>query len=90
MVERWRKGTPEEFWQEFSHDNGSKMTFTAISQHLRQQRILEDKATAEQVKAEYGLRFSEHFNYHYKNRVMEMTDAASIAKRYRALCSTRN
>jgi hypothetical protein len=89
MVERWRKGTPEEFWQEFSHDNGRRMTFTAISRHLRQQRISEDNATAERAKAEYGPSFFEHFNYTHKNQAMEMTDATSIAKRYRTLC-TRN
>jgi hypothetical protein len=63
------------------------MTFTAISKSLRQQRISADQAIADQAKAEYGPRFFEYFNYRHKNKVLEMTDPASIAKRYRALHS---
>jgi hypothetical protein len=34
VVERYREGTPEEFWRTFSNDNGTRMTFTTITNRL--------------------------------------------------------
>jgi hypothetical protein len=61
------------------------MTFTAISQHLRKQRLAEDKATADKAKAEYGVSFSEFFTYRRGSQMLVMSDPTSIAKHYRAL-----
>src|ERR1700722_14622627 len=88
VVECWRRGTPEEFWQEFSHVNGTPMTFTGISTCLRQQRLVQDKAIAERARNEYGAAFSHFFTYRRGDRVLVMSDSSSIAKRYRALHGT--
>jgi hypothetical protein len=61
------------------------MTFTAISQQLRQQRLAEDKILAEQARAEYGIKFSELFTYRCGSKILVLTDPSSIAKHYRTL-----
>lgn len=85
MVERWRQSSPEDFWAEFSSDNGKYMTFTAISQHLRQSRLADDAKLAEAVKDRYGELFPDHFSYRRGGEVRVMVDATAIANRYRGL-----
>ena len=88
IVERWRQSTPVEFWKEFSLPNGGQMTFTAIGQKLRQQRLDEDKALSERAKLEYGDTFSSFFTYRKGSQNLVMTDPTFIAKRYRSLHGT--
>ncbi|KAN0085980.1 hypothetical protein V8E55_007114 [Tylopilus felleus] len=47
VIERYRQGTPEQFWEKFSQ-NGKRMSFTVIDRHLRLIRKEEnDRATEE-------------------------------------------
>jgi hypothetical protein len=87
VIERWRRTTPEDFWKEFSHDDGTRMTFTGIIACLRQQRLAQDRAIAEQAHREYGDTFQDHFTYRRGSQVLIMSDPVSIAKRYRSLHS---
>jgi hypothetical protein len=64
------------------------MTFTAIITCLRQQRLIEDKAIAERARNEYGAAFCHFFTYRRGDRTLIMSSPSSIAKRYRALCSS--
>ncbi|KAN0088623.1 hypothetical protein V8E55_005680 [Tylopilus felleus] len=38
VIERYRQGTPEQFWEKFSQ-NGKRMSFTAINRHLQEARV---------------------------------------------------
>jgi hypothetical protein len=85
MVERWRASTPDQFWSEFSYDDGRHMPFTAITAALRQQRQATDEAVAARARAEYGESFPAHFTYRRGNEVFVMTKPSAIAKHYRSL-----
>jgi len=87
MVERWRTGTPDQFWSEFSHDDGHHMHYTPISAVLRRQRRIADEAMAAHARAEYGESFPQHFTYRRGNEVHVMTKPSAIAKHYRSLHS---
>jgi hypothetical protein len=84
IVERWRKGTPNQFWAEFSVD-GKHMTFSAITKCLCETRLADDKELAEVAKQEYGDLFAQTFSYRRGGKVFIMTDPTSIANRYRSL-----
>jgi hypothetical protein len=84
VVERWRQGTPAEFWAEFSSD-GKHLSFTAIVERLRLSRKAQDERISVIAKAEYGASFAEHFYYRKGGSTRVMTDPAIIAKHYRAL-----
>jgi hypothetical protein len=75
---------------EFCHPNGDRMTFTAITQLLRQQRVTKDYEDAEQAKKDYGASFSEYFTYHRGGETLVMSDPTSIAKCYRTLRTVNN
>jgi hypothetical protein len=85
VVERWRQGTPSEFWAEFSTEDGKHLTFTAIINRLRLSRKTEDERICEIAKAEYGVSFAENFSYRKGGVKKVMTDPTIIAKHYRQL-----
>lgn len=84
VVERWREGTPTQFWAEFSVD-GKYMSFAAITKHLRQMRIAKDQKLAEKARQEYGDSFAATFSYRRGGNIFIMTDPSTIAKLYRSL-----
>jgi uncharacterized protein YycO len=84
VVERWRKGTPDQFWAEFSGD-GKNMSFTAITKRLRQIRVTEDQELAEKARQEYGDSFATTFSYRRGGNIYIMTDPTTIANHYRSL-----
>lgn len=83
VVERWRKGTPAEFWAEFSDADGKPFSFTAITRSLREQRMAQDKEVSKQAKYEYGDQFATLFTYRRGGKIYIMSDDASIANKYR-------
>lgn len=85
VVERWRQGTPSEFWAEFSAEDGKHLTFTSIIDRLRHSRKAEDERITEIAKAEYGASFAENFSYRKGGNKRVMTDPTIIAKHYRLL-----
>lgn len=86
ILDRWRKGTPEEFWAEFSVE-GQKMPMTMIVKHLRAIRVEEDKVLADQARREYGASFDEHFFCRKGSIRVPLSNSTAIAKRYRELKS---
>jgi hypothetical protein len=85
VVERWRQGTPDEFWADFSSEDGKHLSFTAIVERLRLSRKAEDERVSEIAKAEYAGSFAEHFSYRKGAATRVMSDPAIIAKHYRSL-----
>lgn len=85
VVERWRQGSPSEFWDEFSAKDGKHLAFTTIIDHLRLSRKAEDERICEIAKAEYGASFTENFSYRKGAATKVMTDPTIIAKHYRLL-----
>lgn len=85
VVERWRQGTPSEFWAEFSDEDGKHLSFTSIIDRLRLSRKAEDERICEIAKAEYGASFAEMFSYRKGSVKKVMRDPAVIAKHYRLL-----
>ncbi|KAJ7506354.1 hypothetical protein B0H11DRAFT_1707247, partial [Mycena galericulata] len=63
LVERYRQGTPEEFWTIFRTADGSKMSYTAICTSLRNSRKHADDELAQQARQEYGDEFEAKFSY---------------------------
>lgn len=85
VVEHWRKGTPAEFWAEFSNADGKPFSFTAISRSLREQRMAEDKELSQHAQAEYGNLFATFFQYRRGGKTYVMSDDTSIANKYREM-----
>jgi hypothetical protein len=84
VVHRYRQGTPEEFWKEFTRD-GVRMNFTRIVAELAQQRVAVDDVLARQATTEYGSSFPSLFSYRKGGVSHVMSKPADIAKRYRQL-----
>ncbi|KII83179.1 hypothetical protein PLICRDRAFT_119756 [Plicaturopsis crispa FD-325 SS-3] len=84
IVERYRRGSREAFWAEFTEENGTYMSYTKIASILRQQRMQADQEIVERAKAEYGDEFDVVFSYRKGNTHRVMTDPASIASKYRS------
>jgi hypothetical protein len=63
VVERWRQGTPHDFWAEFSDEDGKHLSFMSIIDRLRLSRKAEDERICEIAKAKYGTSFAEIFSY---------------------------
>ena len=83
LVERYRRGTPEEFWRTFTTD-GKRWNYKAILTHLAEERVAPNKHDADAAQREYGSDFSRVFSYN-KNGVQHIKSKDSdIAKQYRA------
>lgn len=85
ILERWCKGTPEEFWAEFSDSSGKNLPMTKILKGLRAARVAEDIALAERARQEYGASFGQHFFSRQGSNLVPLTKPTAIAKRYREL-----
>ena len=90
IVERWRRGTPAQFWVEFSHDNGTHLSFTAICKCLRAQRHAEDEVLSEKARLEFGADFDIVFSYCQGGRCVVMSDITTIANKYREQKALKN
>ncbi|KAJ7236080.1 hypothetical protein B0H12DRAFT_1191114 [Mycena haematopus] len=87
VVERYRQGTPEEFWTTFTGPNGRKMSYTAICARLRDDRKDADTKLADKARQEFGEEFEAKFRYRCSktNTMKVMTSTNKIAKHYRQL-----
>ncbi|KAJ6511065.1 hypothetical protein C8R45DRAFT_814004 [Mycena sanguinolenta] len=87
LVERYRQGTPGEFWSTFRSDGGGKMSYTAICAALRKARKDEDKELASKAREEYGDEFDVIFSSRDSktNTQKVMSKTSSIAKEYKRL-----
>jgi len=83
IIHRWREGTPEEFWAEFSDDDGARLPWMAIIEHLAKLRVERDEHLAKWAKREYGDEFKDHFSYRKTKTWYVMKKPSDIARRYR-------
>jgi hypothetical protein len=84
LVERYRRGTPTEFWSMFSTD-GNRWNYKAILKHLAEERASQNKHDAEAARREYGGDFSRVFTYNRNGVQCIKSKDSDIAKQYRAL-----
>ncbi|KAF7341066.1 hypothetical protein MSAN_02092700 [Mycena sanguinolenta] len=87
LVERYRQGTPDEFWSTFRSDGGGRMSYTAICAALRKERKGGDEELAAKARQEYGDEFKVKFSYRDSKTDTQkvMSKASSIAKEYKRL-----
>jgi hypothetical protein len=83
-VERYRKGTVDNFWAEFSA-NGKHMAFSHIITILRSQRKAENVAIVHLAHDQYGARFEELFSYLKNGKTVVMSSSVDIVRWYREL-----
>jgi hypothetical protein len=85
-MDRYRKSSPASFWEDFTDENGKRMSFTAISQALRNEREADVAALAEQARSMYSKeRFAQLFSYSKGGERRVKTKDAEIAKTYQKL-----
>ena len=90
IVRRWRQGSEDDFWREFSTDSGQRMMYTAIIDRLAQARKESDNEMASRAKEEYGDDFSKVFCYKKNGLCFVKVKACDIAKQYRRLKNITN
>ena len=74
-------GTPDQFWASFSRE-GKHLGYKAILKQLLSERKQKNAALVEQIKAEYGDRFSEVFSYQKNGKIHVISQACDIVKKY--------
>jgi hypothetical protein len=85
IVQRWRQGSEDDFWREFSTASGKRLMYTAIVDRLAQARKENDSEMASRAKQEYGDDFSKVFCYKKNGACFVKVKACDIAKQYRKL-----
>ena len=85
IVKRWRQGSEDDFWREFSTASGKRLMYTAIVDRLAQARKENDNEMASRAKQEYGDEFSNIFSYKKNGTCFVKVKACDIAKQYRML-----
>jgi hypothetical protein len=84
LIHRFRQGSPEEFWSEFSTSSCKRLSYTAIVGRLQEQREAADLVLAEKAREEYGNRFNNVFSYRGRgSEMVVMSKTSDIAKHYR-------
>ena len=84
LVERYRRGTREEFWSTFTAD-GNHLNYKAILRHLADERALQNRLDAEAARREYGSDFNHVFAYIRNGVRCIKSKDSDIAKQYQAL-----
>lgn len=59
----WRRGSEQDFWDEFSDSSGARLTYTAIVNRITCMKKEEDHKLAEEARARYGNNFEAVFSY---------------------------
>jgi hypothetical protein len=86
-MDYYEQRSATEFWAKFTDENGERMSFTAISQVLRNEREEKEKELANEARQVYSHeRFQELFSYRKSGRKFVKTKDAEIAKTYERLC----
>lgn len=86
---RWREGTEEAFWAEFSSD-GKQFTYTKIIEHLTQRAIQDRNRLVKDIKVKYGERFSASFHTRKHGVTHVMIDPVAIVMQYHKLEGIHN
>ncbi|KAJ3902404.1 hypothetical protein F5879DRAFT_991070 [Lentinula edodes] len=79
VAECYRASSPDEFWKEFSFNDGRRFHWKAISDQLRVLRSKHEQQLVDQAKAEYGIDFARVF---VNNRGKVLTDKSAISRHY--------
>ena len=83
-MECYQKSSITAFWNKFSDDDGNRMSFTAISQALWDEREAEATMLADKACKAYSKeRFEALFSYTKSGKKRLMTKDSSIAKTYK-------
>ncbi|KAG5650230.1 hypothetical protein H0H81_000253 [Sphagnurus paluster] len=85
VVERWREGTPGQFWEMFQDAGGKNLSWMAINARLTQEQKARDTKLARQAREEYGPSFDSVFQYRKGSTYTVMTKDSTIAQRYTEL-----
>ena len=85
IVKRWRQGSKDDFWREFSTASGQRLMYTAIVDRLAQARKENNNEMASRAKREYGDEFSKVFCYKKNGVCFVKVKACDIVKQYRRL-----
>ncbi|KAG1756882.1 uncharacterized protein EDB91DRAFT_1041503 [Suillus paluster] len=89
VVMRYRQGSPQEFWTEFSSMKGEQLKFTAIVDKLRGECMAADAALTQRAHEEFHAEFSDLLTYHRGGEQHVTSKPSAIVKRYRALAASR-
>ncbi|KAJ7585013.1 hypothetical protein C8J56DRAFT_140700 [Mycena floridula] len=89
VMESYTSMSSQSFWARFSVD-GKRMSFTAISTALRDEREEECQRIAACARLEYGDQFAEMFKYRKGSQTLVMTKDSAVAKRYQELQRIRS
>ncbi|KIM35215.1 hypothetical protein M413DRAFT_79626 [Hebeloma cylindrosporum] len=81
LVKRWRKGTPDQFWEEFS-EGGKPLGYKSILSRLAVQRKARNDMWAQKARDEFGSSFDNTFSYVKNGQRHVKTKAGDIAKQY--------
>jgi hypothetical protein len=81
LVTRWRKGTPEDFWAEFS-EGGKPLGYKSILRRLAAERKATNERLHHQARNEFGTAFATMFSYMKNGQRHVKTKASDIAKQY--------
>jgi hypothetical protein len=84
LVERYCRGTAEEFWSTFTTD-GNRWNHKAILKHLAEERALQNKLDADAAWKEYGSDFDRVFSYNRNGVHCVKRKDSDVAKQYQAL-----
>jgi len=81
-MQRWRNGTPEQFWSAFSATDGKRLTYTLILERLAKERTARNQRLSRDARAEYGDDFDKVFSYTKGGKARVKTKPCHIAKQY--------
>ncbi|KAI9456701.1 hypothetical protein BJY52DRAFT_1120951 [Lactarius psammicola] len=81
----WQELTETGFWQKFTASNGQPMSYTAICEALKEERMAADERLAKQAKDKYGDNFSATFEYRRGSEHIVRNKSSAIARHYRSL-----
>ena len=84
LVTRWREGTPEDFWAEFS-EGGKSLGYKVILRRLAAERKATNEGLLQQARSEYGAAFDTKFSYMKDGQRHVKTKASDVAKQYLSL-----
>jgi len=80
-VRRWRQGTPDQFWEEFS-EGGEILGYKSILARLAAQRRARNEMWAQKARDEFGSSFDTTFSYVKNGQRHVKTKEGDIAKQY--------
>ncbi|KAF9232473.1 hypothetical protein BU15DRAFT_54964 [Melanogaster broomeanus] len=84
ITERYRQGTPDDFWREFSED-GTRMSYTRILARLHETRVKEAEEKVQKAGDELGHLFDQQCTYRKGSETHVLTRPWAVVRRLQAL-----